>query len=57
MEAFSGGLSDDGTEFGAPCGSVVPPIEGYGVRLIRLCTQSYPNQISIDWLLRVEKEV
>jgi len=37
IEASSGGLSGDGTEFWTPCDSVDPPIGGYGVRLIRFC--------------------
>jgi len=36
IEAFSGGLSNDGTEFRAPLTACPPPIGGYGVRLIRL---------------------
>jgi len=37
IEAFSGGLSSDRTEFWAPCDIVGPSNWGYGVRLIRLC--------------------
>jgi len=36
IEAFSGGLSGDGTEFWPPCDSVGLPNWGYGLRLIRL---------------------
>jgi len=36
IEAFSGGLSGDGTEFWAPCECVGHLNWGYGVRLIRL---------------------
>jgi len=39
IEAFSGVLSGDGTEFWAPVTAWAPALGGYGVRLIRLWTR------------------
>jgi len=46
IRSFLWGLSGDWTEFWAPVTAWVPPIGGYGVRLIRLCLAQYCHRVN-----------